>query len=93
MTVFGLCQKLFFLLVTAFNDVAAFLERPLLSPRTISIIEDWQDIAIIGDILGDLMDILNISSWGDITMLWGFTVGLVTVISALFIKWILDWVL
>lgn len=93
MNLFSLAQQFFFALVDMARKVYDFLQEPLLGPEGIKFLEDSEDLFIIGDILDSVMDLFKISNWGEITMFWAFTAGIVTVISVLFIKWILDWVL
>lgn len=93
MTAFDYCIDLLFRLVDAANDFMAFLNRPLLSQRIIDYLEESADMIIIGDALNMVKDLLQIANWGQVTVLWAFTAGIITVISVIFVKWILDWVL
>ena len=93
MDLYSTAQDIFFLLIDMFAKVADFLDKPLLSQQHIKFLEDSQNLVLIGNMLDSLKSFLNVSNWGDITMLWVFTFGIVTVISVLFVKWILDWIL
>ena len=71
--------------VSMANEVLNFLQKPIFSEKVLKELEHF-DLDFIERLLG-ISDLRSITVW------WCILPGLVVVLVALFLKWILDWVL
>lgn len=71
--------------VSMANEVLNFLQKPILSENALKQLENL-DLDFLERLLG-IADLRQITVW------WCILPGLVFVLVALFVKWILDWVL